>query len=245
MSDDVLIKFFFAVHYMTAGMFIWEWLVSISFEFDYYCRHRRWTPAFIIYLVGRYSAVLNLVLDQIAFHYTTSDINCQLLKDWIGIAGAFAITASTLIFVGRACAIWSWKKTVYIPLFTLTLCTLAGCLANLKWLHTEYIPDAGCGITKVDIGFSVSNAMAITVDVVTLIALVYGIYTQQNGAFRRNDTASILLYDGILYVGVLLLFSLGSIIMSSTSTNPMSQLMLATPTAFLRYVQYRPFRHDA
>lgn len=233
MPPPPIVRAFNAVIYFASGMVFWEYLVSLKFEIDHYTGKRRWTKAFTLYLISRYSGIVNIVLDEIIIY--GRNLDCEAIDIMVAVSGGVSIAASTLIFVARACAIWSWRKRISIPLFTLTAFALVACIANAHWIEYARSPTrSACVITHVGIGFSISNGIAISVDIVTLVALIVGIKTQQDAASRKFGLARILLNDGALYVGVLLIFNIGSIMMSLTQREPIGKFLLAAPTCLLR-----------
>ncbi|OCH89497.1 hypothetical protein OBBRIDRAFT_794180 [Obba rivulosa] len=88
-----------------AGLYIWELVTTLDFEWSFFTGRRPWKWSMLFYLSGRY-CVLAAIISQLIIFDTRREMNCMALERSIqGFAFVGIDTASVLIAL-RAFAFW-------------------------------------------------------------------------------------------------------------------------------------------
>ncbi|KAH9990090.1 hypothetical protein BJV77DRAFT_1069111 [Russula vinacea] len=102
------------------GVFIWEFLSTLDFEWDVIRGHRPYRWTIWVYSLARVSTLLSIILNMVGMDYT-SEMNClgqffsreRLLLYAQAIFAYLAYVSSTLLIVLRVIAIWDKAKIIF------------------------------------------------------------------------------------------------------------------------------------
>jgi len=132
---------FIKVLNLLLGLYTWEVLGSLRFEWQVISGQKKFTWLMIVYFLCKYSLLLCLIVVNITTGATT-EVNCEALYTFGQISGNTAIgTASTLLMF-RTIAIWSGKKFIVIPLCILSLGQWAILLSGYVSVKSSWSPEA-------------------------------------------------------------------------------------------------------
>ncbi|KAF8259727.1 hypothetical protein EI94DRAFT_997547 [Lactarius quietus] len=91
------------------GIFIWEFFVTLDYEWSIIRGHRPYRWTIWIYSLTRVCALMAVVLNMVGFDSSTP-INCQLWAVFELIFAYLAFVGASLLIVIRIIAIWNRNK---------------------------------------------------------------------------------------------------------------------------------------
>ncbi|KAI0271140.1 hypothetical protein BGY98DRAFT_204860 [Russula aff. rugulosa BPL654] len=134
------------VHVMF-GVYIWEIIMSIDFDYAILARKRQFRSSFLLYFGARWFPLIALILEMLGQdeHY----LNCQLyvITAYLCIYLGFLFASSLVVL--RVVAIWERNKIVIAIAACSWLSNLGTCIYCVATTHTIWIaPLRICGISE-------------------------------------------------------------------------------------------------
>ncbi|KAH9990102.1 hypothetical protein BJV77DRAFT_635131 [Russula vinacea] len=99
--------------HLVDGIFIWEFLTNLDYEWDVIQGHRPYRWTIWVYSLARVSTLLAVILNMVNFD-TTTPMNCQALVTSGVFFAYLAFVSSSLLIVLRIIAIWNKKQEAKI-----------------------------------------------------------------------------------------------------------------------------------
>ncbi|KIK46563.1 hypothetical protein CY34DRAFT_390158 [Suillus luteus UH-Slu-Lm8-n1] len=141
MDSMIFLKFMHAL----LGLYLWEFCISLDFDWAVMTGKTRFRWPLIFYFAGRYLLLFALIGIAIALD-TPSEINCQALYAFNQLAGNAAVGIASINLSFRTIAIWSQNIWLVILLVLAIIghwsLILQGILLTAVWR-----PGVGCTIT--------------------------------------------------------------------------------------------------
>ncbi|KAI0278575.1 hypothetical protein BGY98DRAFT_516292 [Russula aff. rugulosa BPL654] len=155
-----------------SGIYIWEFVTTLDFEWSVIRRHRRYRRTIWIYSVSRLSGLAVVILILVDF-YGTSPISCQA---WVTSGWAFSALGgyglSSILIMLRIFAIWDKSKVIMAISAAIWAINLGFQLAGIVKIRAEWVPAAkSCAITNVEICRNFYINLLVT-DVILLIIML-------------------------------------------------------------------------
>ncbi|KAF8966625.1 hypothetical protein BDZ97DRAFT_1917436 [Flammula alnicola] len=177
------------------GLYIWEWVISLEFDWQYISGKKTFRWPMIFYFLNRYCLLFALIGIAIALN-VTEEINCQGLYTFNQCFGNAAIGLASINLSLRTMAVWSRRWYIVVPLVLVILghwsLLLHGILLKAAW-----IPGTGCAIIETDsqilaATFIYSMVFDFTVLSLTAFKLLYP-------ATGRSKLVELIFNDGLIY----------------------------------------------
>jgi len=161
------------------GIYLWEWVSTVQFEWEVITGRRRFRWSFIAYEISR-TLCLAAVVTLLAGFNLTHRFNCEGWFRAVLFFSYFAIAFTSLLILLRGVAIWG--RSIYVLIFSacIWLCNIGSASYSVSRGAIEWVPSANaCFITKTD-----QFRLGITVNFVTmeiLLGLMFaGVLTKRN-----------------------------------------------------------------
>ncbi|KAF8191814.1 hypothetical protein BJ912DRAFT_849235 [Pholiota molesta] len=210
------------------GLYIWEWVVSLDFDWAYISRKKTFRWPMIFYFLNRYCLLFALVGIAIALNVTT-EINCQNLYTFNQCFGNAAIGLASINLSLRTMAVWSRKWYIVVPLVGIIMghwsLLLHGVLLKAQWL------DGQCVITNTD-----NKLLAITFiysmcfDFVVLLLTAFKLLYPKTG---RSKLVELIFTDGLIFFLMAFLANLVATIFMLMNLNPVMSIIANVPAAII------------
>ncbi|KAF9551237.1 hypothetical protein CPC08DRAFT_738330 [Agrocybe pediades] len=130
------------------GVYMWEWAISLSFDWRHLSQPKKFKWPLIFYFLNRYCLFFALIGIAIALN-VTEEVNCQGLYTFNQCFGNAAIGLASINLSLRTIAVWKRSPYIVIPLIAVILghwsLLLHGILLKAAW-----VPGQGCVITQTD-----------------------------------------------------------------------------------------------
>ncbi|KAH9990099.1 hypothetical protein BJV77DRAFT_635636 [Russula vinacea] len=173
--------------HLVDGIFIWEFLTNLDYEWDFIQGHRPYRWTIWVYSLARVSTLLAVILNMVGFD-TTATINCQA---WVtsGIFFAYlAVVSSSLLIVLRVIAIWNKAKIIIaiaMGIWVIDISLFIDGTIRLRstWSHEALI----CVVVNIE---STKPAIigSLVSDIGLLLIMLIGLLPLRGGAFALGRT---------------------------------------------------------
>jgi len=209
------------------GLYIWEWVVSLDFDWHYITGKKAYRWPMTFYFLNRYCLLAALIGIAVALNVTV-EVNCQALYTFNQCLGNSAIGLASINLSLRTMAVWSRQWFIVVPLVLIILghwsLLLHGVLLKASWVDGE-----GCVITQTD-----SKLLAVTFIysmVFDFVVLILTGYKLLNPAAGRSRLVELIFNDGLVYFAIAFLVNLIATIFMLLNLNPVMSIIANVPAA--------------
>ncbi|KZV74199.1 hypothetical protein PENSPDRAFT_648204 [Peniophora sp. CONT] len=220
--------------HVVCGIYIWEWIRSLHYEFDFYTGRRPWKQTMWLYLICRYS-VLGTIINIFVVLNAQTALNCrvwikfEILLPYLGL-----LMASSLIVI-RVIAIWNRHPAVVAVSAASMLAQLAVliyCVTIATDTLGSYSPMVN-GCFKVNLVQASLPALAatFTIDALLLLLMLIGIFLRREAC--RFGLGGLLLKQGLIWLGVAIAAELPTVIILSLNVNEALHQLFITPEVII------------
>ncbi|KAH9990083.1 hypothetical protein BJV77DRAFT_633989 [Russula vinacea] len=167
------------------GVFIWEFLTTLDYEWDVIRGHRPYRWTIWVYSIARVATLLDIVVNLIGLNITT-EINCQAWSTFIGLFAYIAYMASSMLIVLRIIAIWNKAKIIFAIAMGIWVADNGIFIYGLSLLRSKWSPEALTCVL-----FNVSSTKPAIIgslfsDIVLLLIMLIGLLRMRHEA-RKGD----------------------------------------------------------
>ncbi|KAH9941757.1 uncharacterized protein BXZ73DRAFT_41701 [Epithele typhae] len=212
------------------GLYIWEFVTSLSFDWEYMTGKRKFKWPMIFYFGGRYVLLFALIGIAVALN-VTSPVNCQALYTVNQIFGNAAIGLASINLSLRTMAVWSQAWYIVVPLVALIIghwsLLLHGILLKAAW-----IPGTGCAITYTSntiLAATFIYSMCFDFCVLTLAAVKLGVAMTPRR--DRSRIVQLIFHDGLIFFVVAFVANLIATIFMLLNLNAVMSIIANVPAA--------------
>lgn len=183
------------------GLYLWEFFISLDFDWAVMTGKTRFRWPLIFYFSGRYLLLFALIGVAVALD-TPSEINCQALYAFNQLAGNAAVGLASINLSFRTVAIWSQNIWIVTLLVLIIIghwsLILQGILLTAVWR-----PGVGCAITYSDTTILAATFIySMCFDFVVLCLSAYKlawIPTRSGTNVAPTRLVRMLFSDGLIY----------------------------------------------
>lgn len=224
LDSTVFLKFMHCL----AGLYFWEWLVSLDFEWSFFTGKRRFHYPALFYFLNRYCLLFTMVGILIALD-TVQEVNCQSLYTFNQIMGQSASGLASINLSIRTMALWSHDKRIVIPIVVVILghwsLILQGVLLTAVW-----VPGQGCLVTGTNNTILAATFIySMCFDLVILLLSTYKCVLGVKGG--RSQLMSLLFKDGLVYFFIAFFSNLLAVVFIMLNLNAVMSVIFNVPAA--------------
>ncbi|OSC97780.1 hypothetical protein PYCCODRAFT_1471562 [Trametes coccinea BRFM310] len=212
------------------GLYIWEFVTSFPFDWQFISGKKRFKWPLIFYFAGRYFLLFALVGIAIALN-VTKPVNCQALYTYNQVFGNASIGLASINLSLRTMAVWSQSWRVVVPLVLLILGQWAMLLQGIL-LNAEWIPGEGCAITKTKnkmLAATFIYTMCFDFFVLVMAGYKLGITSVQTK--NRSRIVRLIFHDGLIYFIVAFVSNAIATSFMMANLNPVMSIIANVPAA--------------
>ncbi|CDO70547.1 hypothetical protein BN946_scf184579.g3 [Trametes cinnabarina] len=223
-DSTVFLKF---IHAM-AGLYFWEFVTSLDFEWGFLTRKKRFHYPAVFYFLNRYCLLFTMIGLLIALD-TTVEINCQALYTFNQITGQASSGLASINLSIRTMAVWSHQKYIVILVVLLILghwsLILQGVTVKASW-----IPGQGCQVTGSNTKILAATFIySMCFDLIILLLSMYKLVIGVKGG--RSQLMTLLFKDGLVYFVIAFLSNLLATVFIELNLNPIMSVIFNVPAA--------------
>jgi hypothetical protein len=207
-----------------AGIYVWEYITNLDFEWEIYTGQRHWRWSFVVYLSARILALASLITLLVGFNITTP-YNCNvwfrivLATSWA--SGVFA----SLLLVLRGVALWGRDKRIMVLAAVVWLANLGGSFYATTRGHSHWSNSTeNCPIDGTS-DFRWSILINFIQDLTLLCIMFSGVLNKRNSTRLWN----MLYIQGLWWILAWVVTELPSIALSFRGVNEYWNLMFQVP----------------
>ncbi|KAH7887017.1 hypothetical protein F5I97DRAFT_2020529 [Phlebopus sp. FC_14] len=208
------------------GLYIWEWVTSLDFDWQFVSgkKHFRWP--LIFYFAGRYCLLFALIGIAIALD-VTQEVNCQALYTFNQVFGNASIGLASINLSLRTMAVWSQHRLIVGLLVCIILghwsLLLHGILLQAAWI------DGTCVITSTDNQIlAASFIYSMAFDFVVLVLTGWKLAFPASG---RSKLIKLIFGDGLIYFIIAFLSNMLATIFMLLNLNAVMSIIANVPAA--------------
>ncbi|KAN0141811.1 hypothetical protein V8E53_000273 [Lactarius tabidus] len=209
------------------GIFIWEFLVTLNYEWSVIRGHRPYRWTIWIYSLTRVFTLIAVVLNMLGFD-SSSSINCELWVIFELIFAYSAFAAASLLVVLRIIAIWDGHRIAV----AIAICSLGNNIAffirNIALIRVIWDPTQSvCVVLNTEITTKTVIAVLIS-DVIVLITVLVGLLRLRIYG-TMFSLAQFLWRQGLMWLFLATVAELPPAVFMSLNLNYPFNLMFQTP----------------
>lgn len=212
------------------GVYVWEWLVSLDFDWQFITGKKQFRWPMVFYFANRYSLLFALIGITVALNLTTK-VDCQSLYTFNALFGNAAIGFASINLSLRTMAVWSRKWYIVVPLVVLILGNWSLLMHGVN-LKTVWVEKQGCVIittntTVLAATFIYGMAFDFVVMSLTAIKLL------QPTSGTRSRLGELIFRDGLIYFIVAFLSNVVATTLMLLNLNPVMSIIANVPAAIV------------
>jgi hypothetical protein len=208
-----------------AGLYIWEFVCSLDFDWEFVSGRRKFKWPFAFYFLGRYGLLASQIGVLVAMN-VQSKVDCQGLYTFSQFTGDAAVGFASINLALRVIAIYKSDVRLISVLVLFILGHWAVIFGGIS-LEAVYVPGTGCVIVKTkakmimavfiySMGF---DAIIITLSTIKLAFPYYG----------RSQLVRMLFTDGLLYFIIAFVANTIATTFMILNLNPVMSVMFNVP----------------
>jgi len=212
-----------------SGIYIWEFITTLDFEWSVIRRHRSYRWTIWIYSISRLSGLAVIILILIDF-YGTSPINCQV---WVTSGWAFSALGgyglSSILIMLRIFAIWDKSKVIMAISIAIWVINFGFQLAGIVKIRAVWVPAArSCTITNVEICRNFYINLLVT-DVILLSIMLAGLLRLRRGT-GSFYLSQLLWKQGVIWLAIATAAELPQVLLLFLNVNDFLNLLFLVPS---------------
>ncbi|KAI9431677.1 hypothetical protein F5148DRAFT_1271041 [Russula earlei] len=213
------------VHFM-GGMYIWEFLISLRFEYDVLTGKRKFRPSFLIYLGARLFPIVTLIT---CFVWQDANFrpHCQILASFAFVSSYVGGLFASALIILRIVAIWERNKIVIVITSVSWLANVGACIrcaATLRASWDETIQS--CRVLDV-VGTRYNVVFIFISDFVLLALMLTGLLRWDNR--RKGGIWHLLFTQGLAWVAAFMLAEIPPLVLNFMNLNYAMDLIFQYP----------------
>jgi len=219
------------VVHLFCGIYIWEFVSTLSFEWGVFTGKRPWKWSFAVYILARILALTSVILNLVGSS-VTSRYNCIVWWRCVLATSWFAEAIASFLLALRGVAIWG--RNTFIT--SIILFIWSGSIAASFWSttksHAVWIPQANsCVITGTN-SFRWSLLVNIIVDVSLLCIMFAGVLRKKNATHLWR----MLYFQSIFWMITASSTEVPSVVLGFMNVNDAWNLMFQEPHLVLMVI---------
>ncbi|KAI0266498.1 hypothetical protein BC834DRAFT_969516 [Gloeopeniophorella convolvens] len=209
------------------GLYLWEYCISVSFDYAFLTGKRKFRWPLTFYFIGRYCLLAALIGIIIALN-VHSKLNCQGLYTFNQCMGNIAIGMASVNLSLRTMAVWGQKWYIVGPLVAISLGHWSLLLHGIL-LTATFIPGQGCVITSTDSKLlSATFIYSMTFDFIVLLLTAFKLARPSGG---KSQLVNMIFADGLYYFVIAFLSNLVATVFMTLNLNAVMSIIANVPAA--------------
>ncbi|KAI0052164.1 hypothetical protein FA95DRAFT_1553855 [Auriscalpium vulgare] len=222
-ADSVLLSAVKVIHIWN-GIYLWEYVTTLSFEIEIFTGRRPWRWSFAAYFLARILALGSVILTLIGFNMRT-EFNCNAWFRCVLVFSWAAAAASSFLLALRAIAIWGRNRFVMALAGFVWSGNIGAAAYSVSQGHSEWVAAAQtCSIAGTN-AFRWSILVNTIEDTLLLVFMIVGVLKKRNhtGLWR------MLYFQGLAWVAAAAASEIPAVILLFLNINDGWNLMFQVP----------------
>ncbi|KAH9998612.1 hypothetical protein BJV77DRAFT_979293 [Russula vinacea] len=219
------------VVHLFSGIYLWEFVTTLDFEWEVFTGRRPWKWSFAVYLIARLLAFGSITLNFIGFNLSTQFncnawFRCTLAFSW------FAVSIASFLLALRGIAIWGRDRAITAVAVIIWSANMIVASWSTTKGHTVWSSQANtCLITGTNI-FRWSLLVNLIVDLSLLCIMFIGVLNKKNATHLWR----MLYFQGIFWILSAIATEVPSVVLPFLNMNGVWNLMFQVPHMVLMVI---------
>ncbi|KAH9984722.1 hypothetical protein BJV77DRAFT_164879 [Russula vinacea] len=218
--------------HLTDGVFIWEFLSNLDYEWDVIRGRRPYRWTIWVYSVSRWTTLMAVILNIVGFDATTK-INCQVWITFFAFFAYLAFITASLLIVLRVIVIWNRAKIIFAIAMGMWMTDISLFISGLIRLRAEWSPQANtCILVNFDSTKSTVIVSCVS-DIGLLLVMLIGLLRlrlDRDGAFVLG---SFLWKQGLIWFLIATVSEIPSLVLVLLNLNVPLDLLTQIPSTVI------------
>ncbi|KAI0256391.1 hypothetical protein BJV78DRAFT_463342 [Lactifluus subvellereus] len=211
--------------HVLGGLYIWEFVIYLDYDYSVFTRKRKLTWAFPLYLGCRLCPLVVITM-QFLGSSGPSKINCQAVIDIGFVFGYLTLLFASALIILRISALWQCNKVV------IAIASAAWIAEMISYIYSTIIfrgYDAGgaCTIHHAE-DTKISTVTTFVTDLILLVLMLIGVL-RWNGEHQRDGIWWLLYMQGLGWVLAFTLAEMPPMVFVILNLNEPMNVMFLTP----------------
>ncbi|KAI0270662.1 hypothetical protein BC834DRAFT_525283 [Gloeopeniophorella convolvens] len=182
----------------TGGLYIWEFLSTLDFEWEFAMGRRRYRWSIWVYSVGRLTTLLAIATNFILLD-AQSQVNCQFWYTGTLVFMHVSFACASALVLLRVLAVWLWNRPVAVASIVIWMTNVGVLLHGIVTARSSWISGSGCSLHVGSqlAGREVINSVLAT-DIALLTLKLSGLW--YFGRTHPHGVWSLLLRQGLIWL---------------------------------------------
>ncbi|KDQ58656.1 hypothetical protein JAAARDRAFT_34489 [Jaapia argillacea MUCL 33604] len=214
------------------GLYIWEFCMSLPFDYDYIRGKRKFHWPLVFYFANRYVLLFALVGIAVSLN-VSGPINCQALYTFNQVFGNATVGLASINLSIRTMIIWGLKWYIVGPLVAVIIGHWTILLHGVL-LKAAFFPGQGCVITQTSstlLATAFIYAMAFDLIVLLLTGIRLAFPLGRRSVSGGSKLFNLIFTDGLIFFIVAFLSNLIATIFMLVDLNPVMSVIANVPAA--------------
>ncbi|KAK0200848.1 hypothetical protein DFS33DRAFT_1355489 [Desarmillaria ectypa] len=224
---------FSKIIHLLLGVYIWEWVNTVNFEYAIVTGRQRFRWPLIFYFYGRYAMFGGLIGFVIALNETTTRMDCNVLYTFLQFLGNTALGAASINLSIRTIAIYSQKLYVVIPLSVIIFGHWIIILWSVTNVKATWVDGSGCAIASSNPKLFVAMYVySMGFDFIVMCLMAYKLGFVKRNQYR-SQIVQLMFIDGLGYFLTAFLVNLVAVVFSVLNLNSVMSITADAPASTL------------
>jgi len=217
------------------GLYVYEWFLSLDFEWDFITGKKRFRWPMIFYFANRYLLLFALIAIIISFN-VTGQVDCQSLYTFNQLAGDAAVGLASINLSIRTMAIWKQNRYIVGGLIVVILGHWSLILQAVQ-LTVQWVPGQGCTIVKTNNKILAAIFIySMCFDLIVLLLSMYKLIDlyklNKKAQFWGGSRLTHLIFeDGLIFFVIAFLANLTATVFMLVNLNSIMSVIFNVPAA--------------
>ncbi|KAI0294352.1 hypothetical protein BC826DRAFT_341067 [Russula brevipes] len=223
-----LVRFWHAVD----GLYIWEFLTTLDYEFAVIRGHRPYRWSIWIYSLARVAGLMSVILNFVSMDVMVP-INCQLWISFQLFSGYTSSAAGSLLIVLRIVAIWTRNRLAVATAFGVWGISAAFFIQSIARGRAVWVP-AHLRCVNTDTGTNAPTLISMLVtDVSLLLLMLVGLLRMRRDGGGTFGLSQLLWKQGLIWLLIATIAEALPVIFIASNLNFQMNLIFQAPSLYV------------
>jgi len=217
------------------GLYIWEFVITLDYEWDVIRGRQPYRWTIWIYSATRLATLMAMVMIQIANNVTTP-IDCQVMSTFHVLFPNIVLALSTLLIAIRTIAIWNMNKSIVTLVIGIWVANVAFLIFGVARVRTEWVAAlSSCSLPNAEKNKAGIIAVLAT-DLILFFIMLSGLLRLRRQSGGVLDLGRLLWRQGVIWLLFATVAELTPVVFVCLNLNDALNLVVMAPSATIESI---------
>jgi len=203
------------------GVFIWEFLTSLKFDWEHLTGRRKFRWSYVLYGLSRLGG-LGLVICNFVGFDATHEINCQSWIVWTLILGYTSFACASLLMALRVIAIWGMNRIVTAVVVGMSLTNMGFLIYGIATVRSTWSTEVATCLLGNTYQSRDNITVTVATDITLLILMLLGLLRSRQ---RNFGIVRYLWVQGLIWLIAATIAEIPAVVFINLNLNDVWNLM--------------------